>query len=302
MSHLEPVDVDRVRRAVDRERLENLEEVRLNDTVIRRRSKTALPGTLGSRRARGPPRRPVAGARRARAAARQPRAVAAGGRQAAPERRRRLARASLSRLPRRPSPRAQAEPRPAASRAPRQSPPARVAPRPRRPQPAVPRRRRRRSLRTHGRLPRLPPSPARPTLKHYRAAGRHRLGRDGRVHPAARRAAVPVRAAATTLRDQGSRRGAAPAGPRARRSCAQPGAGAEPVRPPRLRPRRAASGRRPEEEGRRGGQEAQADPDHDARRAQARHPHGRHHRRVRAGPEDGRQGQRDHQEAVGARG
>src|SRR4051812_27540675 len=41
MSHLESVDVDRVRRAIDRERLENLEEVRLNDTVIRRRSKTA---------------------------------------------------------------------------------------------------------------------------------------------------------------------------------------------------------------------------------------------------------------------
>src|SRR5205809_7341823 len=40
MSHLESVDVDRVRRAVDRERLENLEEVRLNDTVIRRRSKS----------------------------------------------------------------------------------------------------------------------------------------------------------------------------------------------------------------------------------------------------------------------
>src|SRR4249920_2240222 len=42
MSHLESVDVDRVRRAVERERLENLEEVRLNDTVIRRRSKTAI--------------------------------------------------------------------------------------------------------------------------------------------------------------------------------------------------------------------------------------------------------------------
>src|SRR5437764_164213 len=41
MSHLESVDVDRVRRAIDRERLENLEEVRLNDTVIRRRSKSA---------------------------------------------------------------------------------------------------------------------------------------------------------------------------------------------------------------------------------------------------------------------
>jgi translation initiation factor IF-2 len=45
MSHLEPSDVDRVRRAVERERLENLEEVRLNDTVIRRRSKSAITGT-----------------------------------------------------------------------------------------------------------------------------------------------------------------------------------------------------------------------------------------------------------------
>src|SRR5947199_10305682 len=44
MSHLESVDVDRVRRAVDRERLENLAEVRLNDTVIRRRSKSAAGG------------------------------------------------------------------------------------------------------------------------------------------------------------------------------------------------------------------------------------------------------------------
>jgi translation initiation factor IF-2 len=44
MSHLEAVDVDRVRRAIDRERLENLEEVRLNDTVIRRRSKSAAGG------------------------------------------------------------------------------------------------------------------------------------------------------------------------------------------------------------------------------------------------------------------
>src|SRR6186997_341533 len=42
MSHLESVDVDRVRRAIERERLENLEEVRLNDTVIRRRSKSAV--------------------------------------------------------------------------------------------------------------------------------------------------------------------------------------------------------------------------------------------------------------------
>ena len=59
MSHLESVDVDRVRRAIDRERLENLEEVRLNDTVIRRRSKSAAGGAAGggallSAAARGP--------------------------------------------------------------------------------------------------------------------------------------------------------------------------------------------------------------------------------------------------------
>src|SRR3954465_5576075 len=45
MSHLEAVDVDRVRRAIDRERLENLEEVRLNHTAIRRRSKGAVAAT-----------------------------------------------------------------------------------------------------------------------------------------------------------------------------------------------------------------------------------------------------------------
>jgi translation initiation factor IF-2 len=57
MSHLEAVDVDRVRRAVDRERLENLEEVRLNDTVIRRRSKSAA-GTA-ARPAAPPPAAPA---------------------------------------------------------------------------------------------------------------------------------------------------------------------------------------------------------------------------------------------------
>src|SRR5499427_5135460 len=55
MSHLESVDVDRVRRAVDRERLENLEEVRLNDTVIRRRSKSAAGGTAARPQAPAPP-------------------------------------------------------------------------------------------------------------------------------------------------------------------------------------------------------------------------------------------------------
>jgi translation initiation factor IF-2 len=43
MSHLDPADVDRVRRALDRERHETLIEQRLSDTVIRRRSRTAAP-------------------------------------------------------------------------------------------------------------------------------------------------------------------------------------------------------------------------------------------------------------------
>src|SRR3954463_13767739 len=64
MSHLEAVDVDRVRRAIDRERLENLEEVRLNDTVIRRRSKSAPGGAPPAppppAPARPPPPRPPA--------------------------------------------------------------------------------------------------------------------------------------------------------------------------------------------------------------------------------------------------
>jgi translation initiation factor IF-2 len=43
MSHLEGVDVDRVRRSMTRERHESLVEERLTDTVIRRRSKVAPP-------------------------------------------------------------------------------------------------------------------------------------------------------------------------------------------------------------------------------------------------------------------
>jgi translation initiation factor IF-2 len=45
MSHLDPADVDRVRRAVTRERKESTTEERLNDTVIRRRSKSIAPAT-----------------------------------------------------------------------------------------------------------------------------------------------------------------------------------------------------------------------------------------------------------------
>src|SRR5260370_24122622 len=43
MSHLEAGELDRIRRSLDRERQESLVEERLNDTVIRRRSKTASP-------------------------------------------------------------------------------------------------------------------------------------------------------------------------------------------------------------------------------------------------------------------
>ena len=39
MSQIEPGEVDRIKRAVDRERHESLVEERLTDTVIRRRSK-----------------------------------------------------------------------------------------------------------------------------------------------------------------------------------------------------------------------------------------------------------------------
>ena len=55
MSHLEPTDADRVRRALDRERHETLVEQRVTDTVIRRRSRTAAPAP---RRPRQPPQRP----------------------------------------------------------------------------------------------------------------------------------------------------------------------------------------------------------------------------------------------------
>ncbi|HVR60944.1 MAG TPA: translation initiation factor IF-2 N-terminal domain-containing protein, partial [Polyangia bacterium] len=45
MSHLEAGELERIRRSLDRERQESLVEERLNDTVIRRRSKTApVPG------------------------------------------------------------------------------------------------------------------------------------------------------------------------------------------------------------------------------------------------------------------
>jgi translation initiation factor IF-2 len=47
MSNLDASDADRVRRSIERERQESLVETRLNDTVIRRRSR--IPGTAGAR-------------------------------------------------------------------------------------------------------------------------------------------------------------------------------------------------------------------------------------------------------------
>jgi translation initiation factor IF-2 len=47
MSNLDAADAERIRRSIERERQESLVETRLNDTVIRRRSR--LPGGPGAR-------------------------------------------------------------------------------------------------------------------------------------------------------------------------------------------------------------------------------------------------------------
>jgi translation initiation factor IF-2 len=64
MSHIESADLDRIRRALDRERQESLVEERLSDTVIRRRSKTAppLPAKPAAAPATPPPAAPPAAA------------------------------------------------------------------------------------------------------------------------------------------------------------------------------------------------------------------------------------------------
>jgi translation initiation factor IF-2 len=49
MSQIDPADVDRIKRAIERERHESLVEERLNDTVIRRRSKNAPPAAAPAR-------------------------------------------------------------------------------------------------------------------------------------------------------------------------------------------------------------------------------------------------------------
>src|SRR5256885_16412928 len=49
MSQIEAADVDRIKRAIERERHESLVEERLNDTVIRRRSQNAPPPAAPAR-------------------------------------------------------------------------------------------------------------------------------------------------------------------------------------------------------------------------------------------------------------
>ena len=185
MSHLESVDVDRVRRAVERERLENLEEVRLNDTVIRRRSKSARRGHRRPRSRRRAVAAPPPTAARLRRARREPAAPVA----VAPERRRRHVR----------------------PRAPRSSSSRRRVAAPSAPAAAARHRRPRRRVQpraasvgsagagsvgssvgnvgTHSRRPPRSP-PAQRRAQDDRPAGRHRIGGDGRVHPASRRAAA----------------------------------------------------------------------------------------------------------------
>ena len=65
MSHLEPTDADRVRRALDRERHETLVEQRLSDTVIRRRSRTTAPSIPVVPAAAAPPAAPAVSAKAA---------------------------------------------------------------------------------------------------------------------------------------------------------------------------------------------------------------------------------------------
>jgi translation initiation factor IF-2 len=74
MSQIDPGEVDRIRRAVDRERHESLVEERLTDTVIRRRSKV-VPGGAPPRAA-APPAPVAAASAPAPAPARQPPAPA----------------------------------------------------------------------------------------------------------------------------------------------------------------------------------------------------------------------------------
>ena len=186
MSQIEPADADRIRRAVDRERHESLVEERLtvDGTVIRRRSKVVAAArrpaparqvvTAAPAAAPAPPRQP----RRPRAPACRaaspacPRPRAGGRRQgrAGPGTRR-----HHRRLPRR----ARRGPSCGAGRS---APRRRLPPR-KRPSGAAGRCGRRPSKPIEVPVPQ--PSVARGP-EDDPAAGGHRLGRHGRVHPAAR--------------------------------------------------------------------------------------------------------------------
>ena len=94
MSQIEPADVDRIRRAVDRERHESLVEERLtvDGTVIRRRSKVVAAARPRPRARSSAPRRPLRASRRPRRA-RAPAGRAATARPRARAGRRRQGRA-----------------------------------------------------------------------------------------------------------------------------------------------------------------------------------------------------------------
>ena len=223
MSHLEPADVDRVRRAVERERQESLVEERLNDTVIRRRSKTAAGGAPAARR---PPRRaapPPAGRRRRRPRPRAGRARRRRGRARAAAPRRRRGRAAERRAGRRraPPPRRSRAAAPSPPRQRRAAPPAAPAPPPapaeRRPRRAGRRARRAAVARRRSRPSRSRSSPA-----------RRRRARSSSCPASPPRGDAPGAA----HRDQGPRRGAAAPRPQRRSLNRAPG------RPRSLRPAR----------------------------------------------------------------
>ena len=193
MSHLESVDVDRVRRAVERERLEEPgEEVRLNDTVIRRRSKNA--GTTAARPAApaqvAPPPAAAAPAPAPRAPAVEPPPAPPIAAEASPPK----PAVRETEVVEHPAP----QPKPVAPPA----APAEVAAAPP-PAPAAA------SLGNAGNVAMtatpaaagaVPEAgPPKPTLKTSPTAGRHRLGCHGRLHSVAR----TRRPAGAALRDQG---------------------------------------------------------------------------------------------------
>jgi len=126
MSHLDPAEVDRIRRSLSRERHESLVEERLTDTVIRRRSKVApAPAAKPAAPAAAAPPAPASAPARAREVS-----PPAPSRQAPVVE----AKETIREAPKAPAPEAAVEPpRPVAVEAPRRvvvdmTPPAKVAP------------------------------------------------------------------------------------------------------------------------------------------------------------------------------